>query len=222
MVKDVKATFFVVTSTIDDNTDLIKRIIDEGHTLAIHANVHEYSSLYESVDSYLADFAKAYDTIYELTGYRVQFFRFPGGSNNTTMSKNDTYDEIVGEMTRRGFEYFDWNAYDHDAEGGNYSVSEIVEYAVHETTVSSRNDVIMLMHDTYGKEKTAEALPSIINQLRDEGIKMLPLTDTSRPVHFEVNDNTPSEFPSASDSSSDDDDDDDSDSSDDSDDEDYE
>lgn len=198
---DVKATFFVVTSTIDENTDLIKRIIDEGHTLGIHADRHEYSEIYKSVDAYLADFAKAYDTIYELTGYKVQCFRFPGGSNNGVMSKNGTYDEIVTEMTRRGFEYFDWNAYDHDAEGGNYSVDQIINYAVDEVNESSRNDVILLMHDTYGKEKTAQALPSIIKSLKKNDIELLPLTDTSRPVHFSVNDNTPSEFPDSSDSS---------------------
>lgn len=198
---DIKATFFVVTSTIDENTDLIKRIIDEGHTLGIHADRHEYSEIYKSVDAYLADFAKAYDTIYELTGYKVQCFRFPGGSNNGVMSKNGTYDEIVTEMTRRGFEYCDWNAYDHDAEGGNYSVDQIINYAVDEVTESSRNDVILLMHDTYGKETTAQALPSIIKGLKKNDIKMLPLTDTSRPVHFSVNDNTPSEFPESSDSS---------------------
>lgn len=206
--KEVKATFFVVTNKIEENADLVKRIVDEGHTLAIHANEHDYEALYESVDSYLADFAKAYDKIYELTGYRVQYFRFPGGSNNGVMSKKGTYDEIVGEMTRRGFEYFDWNAYDHDAEGGNYSVSEIVEFAIHEASISSRTDVIMLMHDGYGKEKTAEALPSIINGLRDEGIELRALTGTSRPVHFNVNDNTPPEFPKQdteeSDTSSDD------------------
>ena len=78
-------------------------------------------------------------------------------------------------MTRRGFEYYDWNAYDHDAEGGNYSVEQMVQFAVHEVNISSRNDTIMLLHDTYGKEKTVQALPSIIRQLKDAGIQLLPI-----------------------------------------------
>ena len=44
----VKATFFVVTSEIDGNEKLIQRIIDEGHTLCIHANEHEYKKIYAS------------------------------------------------------------------------------------------------------------------------------------------------------------------------------
>ena len=80
----------------------------------------------------------------------------------------------------------------------------MVDYAVSEVSGSSRNDVILLMHDTYGKEKTVEALPSIIDKLKDSGIDMLPITNSTRPVHFEVDETTPSDMPeedSSSDSS---------------------
>lgn len=191
----VKGTFFVVASEIDGNENVLQRIVDEGHTLCIHCNEHTYSSLYDSVDSYLEDFSKAYDKIYELTGYRVQGFRFPGGSNNSVMSRHGTYDDIVSEMTRRGFEYYDWNAYNHDSEGGSYSVEQLVSYAVTEVTECSRNDVILLMHDAQGKNKTVQALPSIIKKLQEEGIKLKAISNSTRSVHFDVNDNTPSDMP---------------------------
>lgn len=191
---NVKATFFVVTGEINEETQpILQRIVDEGHTLCIHANKHEYHELYASTEAYLADFAQAYDKIYELTGYRVQGFRFPGGSNGQVNSSG-CYDEIIKEMTRRGFEYYDWNAYDHDAEGGNYSIDQMVQFAVHEVSISSRNDTIMLLHDTYGKEKTVQALPEIIRQLKAIGIELLPIDNTTRPVHFYVNENTPEEY----------------------------
>lgn len=189
----VKATFFVVTSEIDGNEKLIQRIIDEGHTLCIHANEHEYKKIYASPEAYLEDFAAAYDKIYALTGYKVQGFRFPGGSNGQ-LNHYGNYDAIIKEITRRGFEYYDWNAYAHDAEGGNYSAEEMADMAVHEVDISSRNDVILLMHDTYGKDKTVSALEQIISQLKEEGIKMLPITNSTRPVHFEVSDATPQEY----------------------------
>lgn len=190
----VKATFFVITSEIDEETaPILQRIVDEGHTLCIHANEHEYGSLYASIEAYLEDFANAYDKIYELTGYRVQGFRFPGGSNGQVNSSG-CYDAIVTEMTRRGFEYYDWNAYAHDAEGGNYSAEEMANLAVHEVDISSRNDVILLMHDTYGKEKTVLALQQIIHQLKANDIPLLPIDNSTRPVHFEVSDVTPQEY----------------------------
>lgn len=190
---NVKATFFVVTSEIDGNEKLIQRIIAEGHTLCIHANEHEYQKIYASPEAYLKDFAAAYDKIYALTGYKVQGFRFPGGSNGQ-LKHYGNYDAIIKEMNRRGFEYYDWNAYDHDAEGGNYSAAELAQYAVHEVSISSRNDVIVLMHDTYGKENTVKALPSIIEGIQKQGIECLPITKTTRPVHFSVDENTPAEY----------------------------
>lgn len=190
---NVKATFFVVTSEIDGNEKLIQRIIDEGHTLCIHANEHEYQKIYASPEAYLKDFAAAYDKIYALTGYKVQGFRFPGGSNGQ-LKHYGNYDAIIKEMNRRGFEYYDWNAYDHDAEGGSYSASQLAQYAIHEVSISSRNDVIVLMHDTYGKENTVKALPTIIEGIQKQGIELLPITKTTRPVHFSVNENTPAEY----------------------------
>lgn len=194
---DVQATFFIVASQIEGNEALLQRMIQDGDTICIHANVHDYESIYASVDSYLADFAAAYDAIYEATGYRVQGFRFPGGSNNGVLISNDElYSAIVTEMQRRGFEYYDWNAYDGDAEGSSVPApADLANRAVDEVLQSSRNDVIVLMHDTYGKENTAAALSSIIEQLRSEGIDMLPISSSTRPVHFEVNDDTPSDNP---------------------------
>lgn len=194
---DVQATFFIVASQIKGNEALLQRMIQDGDTICIHANVHEYETIYASVDAYLEDFAAAYDAIYAATGYRVQGFRFPGGSNNGVLTSNDElYSEIVTEMQRRGFEYYDWNAYDGDAEGSSVPApADLANRAVDEVLQSSRNDVIVLMHDTYGKENTAAALSSIIEQLRSEGIDMLPISSSTRPVHFEVNDATPSDDP---------------------------
>ncbi|MDO5549094.1 MAG: polysaccharide deacetylase family protein [Eubacteriales bacterium] len=193
---DVQATFFLVASQVPGNEELVQRMIEDGDTVCIHANVHEYETIYASVQAYLDDFAAAYDTIYAATGYRVQGFRFPGGSNNGILTGSDTlYSAIVTEMRRRGFEYYDWNAYDGDAEGSSVpDPASLASRAVDEVGQSSRNDVILLMHDTYGKENTATALPSIIEGLRSEGIDMLPISDSTRPVHFEVNEDTPSEY----------------------------
>ncbi len=193
---DVKATFFLVASQIEGNEALVKRMIEDGNTVCIHANVHEYDTIYASIDAYLDDFAKAYDTIYETTGYRVQGFRFPGGSNNGIITSDDTlYQQITNEMIRRGFEYYDWNAYDGDAEGAIPEPASLASRAIEEVEESSRNDVIVLMHDTYGKENTAAALPSIIEGMRNNGIEMLPITSSTRPVHFYVSDDyTPSEY----------------------------
>lgn len=191
-----KATFFVVASEINEsNVDALRRVIDEGHTLGIHCNYHEYKKIYKSVDTFLEDFNDAYETIYKATGYRVQCFRFPGGSNNGVITGNKTYDAIIEEMTRRGFEYFDWNAYDGDAEGGwnKLSPKQMANRAFEEIGESSRNDVVVLMHDGLGKTTTAQAVPILLKRLRKAGYECKAIDNTTRPVHFYVNDNTPSD-----------------------------
>lgn len=64
----VKATFFVGGSEAENASELLRRIVEEGHTIGIHTYSHQYRELYSSVESYLADFKQVYDMIYEATG----------------------------------------------------------------------------------------------------------------------------------------------------------
>ena len=101
---NIQATFFVVGENVRRHPEVARRIVEEGHTIGIHCNRHEYGELYESVDSYLADFREAHDAVYEVTGVEAKLFRFPGGSLNSY--NKDVYEEIIAEMTEKGFIYF--------------------------------------------------------------------------------------------------------------------
>ena len=83
----------------------MKAVADAGHTVGVHSISHDYEKVYESVESYLADFNDTYNCIYEATGVKPRFFRFPGGSINNY--NRFVYMQIIAEMTRRGFVYFD-------------------------------------------------------------------------------------------------------------------
>ena len=51
--------------------------------------------------------------IYEATGVKPQIFRFPGGS--VSSYNVGIHQQLIAEMTRRGFVYFDWNVANGDA-----------------------------------------------------------------------------------------------------------
>ena len=53
--KNVKATFFVIGSQGEANAQLLKRIVDEGHTIAMHTSSPNSTKIYASVEDYLAD-----------------------------------------------------------------------------------------------------------------------------------------------------------------------
>lgn len=50
--ENVQATFFIVDFG-GTKTDIVKRIVNEGHTIAIHGKSHVYKEIYKSVDDYM-------------------------------------------------------------------------------------------------------------------------------------------------------------------------
>lgn len=174
--KNVKATFFVIGEYVRKYPETAKRIVAEGHTIGIHCDVHDYRTLYASADSYLADFEKAYDTVYEVTGAEAKFFRFPGGSVNAYNKK--VYQDIIKEMEARGFVYYDWNASLEDASGREKTKEELIANAMN--TIRDRQRVVLLAHDRV--DNTAYALEELIDALPE--YRMEPLAFGEEPVQF--------------------------------------
>ncbi len=174
----VKATFFVVGNQVASHPETLKRAAESGHTIGVHTTSHSYKDIYASVEAYLTDFYITWDKVHEITGVYPQVFRFPGGSVNTY--NKDVCVDIVNEMTRRGFVYYDWNVSAGDA-AGNHTVESVLAAA---TKGSLNNESVVLMHDT--KEATAAALPSIIQSYADRGFTFSPITSGTRQVKFSL------------------------------------
>ena len=173
--RGIKATFFVVGENVLKHPEIARRIVDEGHTIGIHCNEHDYDKIYASVDSFLKDFQAAYDAVYEVTGVEVQLFRFPGGSINAY--NEDVYEEIIEKMTERGFIYFDWNGSLEDATKKNDP--EVLLRNARESTLE-RKKVVMLAHDII--YNTVLCLEDLIDQFPE--YKMEPLTPEVTPIQF--------------------------------------
>ena len=77
----VKATFFVVGK--ENYAQQYRRIVEDGHTLAMHSYSHVYGDIYSSLDAYRQDLEKLRSFLYEVTGVECSIVRFPGGSSNT-------------------------------------------------------------------------------------------------------------------------------------------
>ncbi|MDF2612344.1 MAG: polysaccharide deacetylase [Clostridia bacterium] len=179
----VKATFFVVG---DYNQEAIyKRIVEEGHTLAVHSNTHKYNEIYKNVDSFMKDIHDLRDMLQRMTGVRPSVLRFPGGSNNNISKKHSGFDimeQIIPKIQKDGFAYFDWNVDSGDANKANEDKQIIVD-----TVLSQSKDkvhAIILMHDAAVKTSTVEALPQIVQELRKQGFIFKELTSESPAVHF--------------------------------------
>lgn len=173
----IKATFFVVGKTSAADQARMRRIVAEGHTLAMHSWSHDYSKIYASVEDFLGDFDQLYHWIYQVTGVYPSVFRFPGGSINSY--DRGLYQEIIAEMTRRGFVYFDWNASAQDATVTPRAPSDI---AADGLKGIGRDLVVVLSHDSAARGTTADALPAVIQGYQAAGYTFSPLHPGVRPV----------------------------------------
>ncbi|MDE6920661.1 MAG: polysaccharide deacetylase [Lachnospiraceae bacterium] len=176
----VKATFFVVGK--EGYTEQYRRIVDDGHTLAMHSYSHKYSEIYASVDAYRADLAKLHDFLYELTGEDCSIVRFPGGSSNT-ISRVDMW-ELIDYLKREDMVYFDWNVSSGDATGDRKSADQIARNVL--DSIGQFSNAVVLFHDAPGKDSTVDALPAIIEKiLESDNTVILPIVeDTVRVQHL--------------------------------------
>lgn len=176
---DIKATFFIVYKDSADAQALYKRMIAEGHTVGVHSTTHEYKTVYASIDSYLEDFAKTAIMLKDVTGVKPEIFRFPGGSINVYNSS--LYMQLIAEMTRRGYTYYDWNVSSGDT-APKKSSATIYQNVVN--GVREHRESIVLLHDLASHNSTLDALPKIIDTLKTEGYVFESLNKDVTPITF--------------------------------------
>ena len=76
--KNVKATFFVLTDYVKRNPELIKRMINEGHTIGNHS-VHHYSMPTLDINTARKEITEIHDYMQEEYNYTMYLFRPPMG-----------------------------------------------------------------------------------------------------------------------------------------------
>ena len=176
---DVKATFFVVGKTDERSVKAYQRIVEEGHTLAMHSYSHRYDEIYESKEAFARDLNSLQEYLYETTGVWPRIYRFPGGSSNT-VSKVDMQ-ELIEYLTDIGITYFDWNVASGDAVSRTLPAETIVNNCL--SGIEKQKESVILMHDASNKGTTIEALPRIIEAIQEqEDAELLPITDETVPV----------------------------------------
>lgn len=180
---DVKATFFVVGKEDEDSLQAYRRIVEEGHTLAIHSYSHKYSEIYQSIDSYEEDLERLSTLLYNTTGVQCKYVRFPGGSSNKVSHVD--MEDVIHYVHDQGMEYFDWNISASDAVNYALSADSIVNNVT--SSIEKYDTAIILMHDGGNRKTTVEALPTIIENLQAmDDVYLLPIDDTTELVqHLE-------------------------------------
>lgn len=172
----IKATFFVLGTSVENFPETTKRIYDEGHYIANHGYSHIYSSIYSSPEEVLNEFNMCNDAVKNALGepeYNSHLFRFPGGL------PGGRYAEIKQQakqiLEENEIVSIDWNALTGDAETQHPVAEELMEEL--QITTEGKNSVVILMHDAQAKQVTADILPDIIAYLREQGYEFKSFYD---------------------------------------------
>lgn len=171
----VPATFFVLGKLAEQNADTLQRIANEGHAIGNHTYDHDYSKLYTNFGQFFEQVERTDEVIYEITGFRTQLFRAPGG----TYANFDAFYSYY--MEQLGFVVYDWDVDSGDSKRRGVPASEIIANVKKSPL---KHEMNVLLHDSAGHEETVNALPEIIRYYRDLGYTFAVLDRAVEPRRF--------------------------------------
>ncbi len=108
---EVSATFFVVGHYLESAPDLVKRMVEEGHTVGNHTYHHPDMSVIKDKDDFADELQQVSDAYKQLTGQEmVKYYRPPQGKytlESLQMAKELGYRSFFWSLA-----YVDWNQKD--------------------------------------------------------------------------------------------------------------
>ncbi len=152
--KNVKAVFFITMDYLKTHPELVKRMIDEGHTVGNHSVTHPDMTT-KDIDSAYKEIKGLHDAVKERFGYEMNLFRFPTGANSPRM---------LALVNCVGYKSVFWNFAHRDWDPKNQpSVEEtkslIMKYL--------NNGTLYLLHAVSSADTSA--LPDVIDSIRANG-----------------------------------------------------
>ena len=159
--ENIKATFFVTGYGIKGNTDLLKREIAEGHTIGTHTMTHPDLWKIQTKEGIENEMLGVGKIVEQYTGKPPKFFRPPNGMYR------DPHGYIMEVAKENNLQVITWTtgALDWQMRDPQKITEQVLKTVM--------PGAIVLMHDTH--QWTAEALPGIIQGLRDKGYEFVQL-----------------------------------------------
>ena len=154
----VPAAFFVLENLIKRNTDLVRRMSDEGHLVCNHTMHHRDMSQISDPDAFAAEL-NALEALYrETIGKEMaKYYRPPEGrvsEKNLDMAQSLGYKTVLWS-----FAYADWDNAKQPSE----------EAAIKKILDNTHNGAIVLLHPT--SATNAAILPRLIKEWRAMGYR---------------------------------------------------
>ena len=84
---NAKATFFCIGKQIEKQPEILKRIVNEGHTVGNHSYSHSNWNGFFSTNKIISEIQQTNAIIFQLVNKKVRFFRPPFGVTNPNIAR---------------------------------------------------------------------------------------------------------------------------------------
>lgn len=161
--EQVKATFFIVGEKAVEQADLVRKVQQAGHELALHSYVHR-DQLKLPAEAVAENLAQGKAALEGITGVPTKFFRPPHGFKDWT---------VMAEAKKAHLEVVNWSVIPRDwtNPGAEVIAQRVIENA--------HPGAIVLLHDgdspknVTSREQTIQATGKIIRELKQQGYRFV-------------------------------------------------
>lgn len=164
---EVKGAFFVLKNLIKQNTDLVLRMTNDGHTVCNHTSNHKDMTKICDLEAFKNELCELEDIYREYTGLELsKFYRPPEGKFS---KQNLEFANTLGYKTVFwSFAYADWD--------NNKQPSR--EYALNKLKNNTHNGMVVLLHPT--SATNADIIDEIITYWKNDGYRFGTLDELTR------------------------------------------
>lgn len=173
---NLPATFFVVGKLVNENPEILKRIISENHSIGLHTMSHNKDICYASQDSFIKENRELQKILEEQFNISTNILRFPFGSQNPFLKLNK---ELIDKLHRNNFKIYDWHLDTFDALKPKNTPDMILNTckSQYESRFKNNNNIIILMHTNSNNINTINSIKLIKEYFNNLGYEFSKITD---------------------------------------------
>lgn len=161
---DAKGTFFVVGHFLESAPDMMKRMVEEGHTVGNHTYHHLDMSAISDMETFQKEMDDVADKFKEITGEELSpYYRPPQGkcnADNLKKAQELGYCTIFWSLA-----HVDWNQ---DKQPGR-------EESIEKLTSRIHPGAVVLLHNT--SKTNGEIMDELLTKWEEMGYTFRPLSD---------------------------------------------
>lgn len=154
--RNVKATFFVLGKSVEENADILNKMKDDGHLIGNHTFNHVRLTEVGH-EEFVEEIIATNETIYKVTGEYPNFIRPPFGAWSKELEEELNMIPVLWTV-----DPLDW-------------CTEDVDGIVQKVVTKTKENGIILLHDNYKTSVTAAL--RIIDLLQAEGYEFVTVEE---------------------------------------------